>query len=61
LFGKIGCLGIVSNILFQEILLMRISVFPLKRGKIPAIGDGEAAVKKVLFDMEITNHPIPVL
>jgi len=50
-----------SNILFQEILLMRISVFPLKRGKIPAIGDGEAAVKKVLYDTELTNHPIPVL
>lgn len=40
---------------------MWISVFNYKRGKIPAIGDGEAAVKKVLFDTELTNHPIPVL
>jgi len=40
---------------------MRISVFPLKRGKIPAIGDGETTVKKVLYDTELTNHPIPVL
>ena len=40
---------------------MQISVYPSKRGKIPGIGDGEAAVKKVLYDMELTNHQIPVL
>tara|TARA_B100000929_G_scaffold55775_2_gene41572 strand:+ start:4176 stop:4298 length:123 start_codon:yes stop_codon:yes gene_type:complete len=40
---------------------MRISVFSSKWGKIPGIGDGEAAVKKVLYDMELTNHQIPVL
>tara|TARA_B100001765_G_scaffold87335_1_gene53492 strand:- start:570 stop:743 length:174 start_codon:yes stop_codon:yes gene_type:complete len=34
---------------------------PTKKGEIPAIGDGETTVKKVLYDMELTNHPIPVL